>query len=296
MKKYTFGIFAAALMVAFLATTGLMTKAVEAAIAACTTEVITDGDVVRAPEGTPPAQNWMLYTRNAGQGTFREGPGTPSKGTGSLEFVTPTANDKVWLFNYDHVGKSLADVSSMGYSTYRTAGSAQQVASINLEIDFNGPAEGGYAVLVFEPVYNTAQGTVTDGVWQTWDAYNGGNAIWWSSRAIPGVCAFDCFVTWNSIVAANPDDVVVGGFGVNQGSGNAGLTSAVDYLEIGFGSECFTYDFELTEVVEPAVPTTKEQCMNNGWRTLVDRDGNSFRNQGQCVAFVASGGKSGGKK
>jgi hypothetical protein len=32
-------------------------------------------------------------------------------------------------------------------------------------------------------------------------------------------------------------------------------------------------------------PKTKEQCKNGGWGTL------GFKNQGDCVSFVATGGK-----
>jgi len=41
-------------------------------------------------------------------------------------------------------------------------------------------------------------------------------------------------------------------------------------------------------------PTTKEQCKNGGWASsnLVDATGNPFKNQGDCVSFVASRGKS----
>jgi hypothetical protein len=31
----------------------------------------------------------------------------------------------------------------------------------------------------------------------------------------------------------------------------------------------------------------KEQCKNGGWRNY----GTTFKNQGQCVSFVATGGK-----
>ena len=44
---------------------------------------------------------------------------------------------------------------------------------------------------------------------------------------------------------------------------------------------------ELGDIVvrdAPAVPTTKEQCRNGGWRNFP-----GFRNQGQCVAFVERG-------
>jgi hypothetical protein len=37
----------------------------------------------------------------------------------------------------------------------------------------------------------------------------------------------------------------------------------------------------------PAVPATKHQCKNGGWKTY----GTAFKNQGQCVAFVQRGPK-----
>jgi hypothetical protein len=37
----------------------------------------------------------------------------------------------------------------------------------------------------------------------------------------------------------------------------------------------------------PRLPTTKDQCKNGGWRTF----GSTFKNQGDCVSFVASTGK-----
>ena len=215
--------------------------------------VVSEPDIARQPEGTFPTKNWVGYTRGAGTLAFVPGPGIPPLGCGSLQLATPTVADKAYLYNYDHVGTELSDITGMGYATYRTAGSAAQVASINIEIDYDGSGPGGYAVLVFEPVYNLAQGTVTNNTWQTWDAYNGGNAIWWSTRAIPGVCANSCFVTWNDILANNPDAVILGGFGVNQGSGNPGLISAVDALTIAENGTTTVYNFE---AFPPSNPVT----------------------------------------
>ncbi len=47
----------------------------------------------------------------------------------------------------------------------------------------------------------------------------------------------------------------------------------------------------LIPVVVADVPTSKDQCKKGGWMTLVDAAGNSFKNQGDCVSFVATGGK-----
>lgn len=251
---------------------------------ASSTTVVSESDISRQPESTPPARNWVLYTRLAGNGAFVTGPGTPPSGVGSITFETPTSGDKVQLFNYDHVGTPLSQVRSMSYHTYRTAGTGQQVTAINVEVDVNGAAPGGFTTLVFEPVYNTTQGTIVNGQWQFWDAYNGGNAIWWSSRPIPGAPNRDTFVSWNSIVAANPDAVIVGGYGLNQGSGNPGLVSAVDALHFDTPTTSVTYDFEPFHVA-----TSKDACKDGGWRTLRRADGSSFKNQGDCVSYTNTG-------
>ncbi len=254
-------------------------------------EVVTGAEVVRQAEGTPPSNPWVFFHRNAGDGDFRVGPEGPELlGLGSFQLTTPTGADKAYLFNYDHVGTPLRDINKIRYSTYRSSGSLQQVTAINIEIDINGGAlnPGEYSVLVFEPVYNTSQGSVISGQWQPWDAYSNGNAIWWSSRAIPGVCAFSCYVTWNQIIAANPNATIVGGFGINQGSGNPELVTATDALSIGYSvdsvNDWTTYDFEPYRVA-----TSRESCKVGGWKNYRRADGTEFKNQGDCVSYVNTG-------
>jgi hypothetical protein len=256
------------------------------AFAADQTVIITEAEITRQPENSQPTNHWVLYTRNAGNATFRTGPDTPPEGIGSLEFITPTGADKVTLFNYDHIGTRLSDIQGFSYSTYRTTGGSMgQVPALNLEIDFNGPnVDGGFATLVFEPIYNTDQGVISDGIWQDWDGYSGGSATWWSTRAIPGVCAFNCFVSWSSIVSNNPDATILGGFGVNQGSGNPALTASADALSIKYGGTTTTYDFEPYKIA-----TNKNQCKSDGWQTRKRANGTSFSNQGDCVSYTNTG-------
>jgi hypothetical protein len=239
---------------------------------------------VRQAEDTTPTGQWVLYTRLGGNAAFRSGPDAPPSGLGSLEFSTPTSADKVTLFNYEHIFTPLSDIDALGYSTYRSAGSALQVASLNLQVDVNGAAPGGFTTLVFEPVYNTGQGAVTSGVWQTWDAFSEGQAIWWSSNSIPGAPNRDTFVTWETILAANPNAVIVGGVGINQGSGNAELITAADLFSIGHASNIFNYDFE-----PYLVAGNKNQCKSNGWVTRKRADGTPFSNQGDCVSYTVNG-------
>ena len=52
----------------------------------------------------------------------------------------------------------------------------------------------------------------------------------------------------------------------------------------GFGGPVSQGD--ITVVEAPPLPTSKDQCKNGGWR-----DFGVFKNQGDCVSFVATGGK-----
>ncbi len=281
MKKFYFlSLATAAVLVIF---TALMAIDIKVS-AANTTQVVTETEITRQAENTPPTDSWVLYTRAAGTGTFRTGPGSPPAGIGSLEFITPTGADKVFLFNYDHVGTPLSTINAISYWTYRTAGSEQQVTAINIQVDYNGAAPGGFTTLVFEPVYNTSQGSVQNNVWQNWDAFNGGNGIWWSSNPIPSAPNRDTFVTWNTIIASNPDAIIVGGFGVNQGSGNPALTASSDKLSIGYGGDVVTYDFEPYRIAQ-----TRDDCKVGGWQSFKRADGTSFSNQGDCVSYINTG-------
>ena len=147
--------------------------------AECLRAIVTESDIVRQPEDTPPTSNWVLYTR-AGLATasFVYGPSNPPEGIGSLEMQTPLPTDKVTLFNFDHAGTRLQDITSMGYSTYRDPTSVTmhpaQVPSINIQVDYNGDLPGGFTTLVFEPVYNLAQGTVIPAPGQCADGAAGG--------------------------------------------------------------------------------------------------------------------------
>lgn len=287
MKISKVFVFALITVVAAIAATSIGFAARSTtAPAACDSIVVIESDVARQLEDTFPTKNWVLYTRNAGNGVFRTGPGTPPAGVGSFETVTPTGNDKVQLFNFDHVGTKLADIDKMGYATYQSSAAVPvQLPAINITVDYNGPSvAGGFTTLVFEPVYNVAQGPIVPGTWQNWDALYGGNAFWWSTQAINGVCAKTCYATWNQIVSANPDATILGGFGINQGSGSVALTASTDVLTIGSNGECVTYNFEPYRTA-----ATKEQCKNGGYTGVKRADGSAFKNQGDCIQYVNTG-------
>lgn len=207
----------------------------------------------------------------------------------SLQVTTTDANGtsqaKAQLVNYGYIGTPLSSIYALSYDALRSSGStnsAAQTISLNIEVDFVGDGSS-YTTLVFEPVYQSGGvGAMAIDTWQTWDAYAGGGATWWSTKDIPGVCAFNCFVSWSDIVASNPDAVVVGLLGFNVGSGWAGnFVGYADWLTV----NDTTYDFESDPpLIGP--PTSKDECKKSGWQTF---NNPPFKNQGDCVSFVASG-------
>jgi 2',3'-cyclic-nucleotide 2'-phosphodiesterase len=62
--------------------------------------------------------------------------------------------------------------------------------------------------------------------------------------------------------------------------------SGVEFLEIRDGWGIYEYLFEALEgPIEPAAPTSKDDCRDGGWQEF------GFANQGRCIAQVASDGK-----
>jgi hypothetical protein len=56
-------------------------------------------------------------------------------------------------------------------------------------------------------------------------------------------------------------------------------TPVPQYIDLGFSGS-----LEVTKA--PVLPTSKEQCKDGGWRSF-----GVFKNQGDCVSFIATGGK-----
>src|SRR3990170_4350514 len=92
-----------------------------AAVVDCTRDIVLESDVARRPENTPatPADDWVLYTRLGTPPTaaaFVPGPATPPAGVGSLRLQTVTGTEKVFIFNYEHEGTKLSEISQLSYS------------------------------------------------------------------------------------------------------------------------------------------------------------------------------------
>jgi len=204
---------------------------------------------------------------------------------GALQLTTDATTTSKAQYLHE-ANTPIADVETLGYSTKQNSASFPGGdASYQLVVDLNGSAPEGFTTFVYEPYQN---GTVVPAIWQQWDVDQG---QFWSSRSFSeGTCTVAAggggapFYTLAELQANCPDAVAIG-FGVNIGSNNPSYNVEVDALMF----NDTTYNFELANE-----PTNKDQCKNDGWKSLTNAEGKAFKNQGDCVSYFASKGKAKG--
>ena len=197
--------------------------------------------------------------------TFQRDGGSLAWVEDGIVFSTPLGNDKITfgITSEDFI-IPLHELTALSYTIEHLAAGThpQQRLSFNVPVDVNGAAAaGGWTTIVVEPVYNG----------MSLDGFQNGDAVVWSSNAIPGFPNRDTFKSWNELLDANPDAVILGQILVNQGGGNAGLSDKLTSLTVGNSEACATYTF----AKEPPVITVDPAP----WATIV----------GQCVAEPGTG-------
>lgn len=108
----------------------------------------------------------------------------------------------------------------------------------------------------------------------------------------------DAGYTWDLTGSISGDDITytITYTGIAAGSvyTNTGTIAGDGSISGSSSSNCQTFTMpagSATAIPTEVVATSKEQCKKGGWEDLVDDEGNSFKNQGDCVSFVATGGK-----
>lgn len=92
--------------------------------------------------------------------------------------------------------------------------------------------------------------------------------------------------TYANALATYGDYEVVGIQVVTDSSWASGGEHIVQIDNTLINETLFTYEIP--------TPVAASECKNGGWKTLADNDGNGFKNQGDCVSFVATKGKNAG--
>ena len=229
-----------------------------------------DSTVVITPTNT---QGWAAQD---GTPTYVTGP-TGADGAGSLQLVTDNTSPSKENY-FQTTNTPLSQVTGLGYMVDVTSGVPASYQLQVLGVHRLG-STSTFTSLVWEPVYNGQPNGPNNGFVSETNLENG---TWWSSHPIDGdPLGNNGFVPLSQIIEANPDAQVVA-YGANVGSGTPNATSFVD--DIAFNGTINNF--------EPfAVATDKDSCKNGGWANLTDSNGKSFKNQGDCVSFVATGGK-----
>jgi hypothetical protein len=164
--------------------------------------------------------------------------------------------------------------------------SATAFAQAGDSVTGSGTFAGGPALLIIDahsgPAGEKATGTLGVIVTQTnFDAFHVFCLSVTGSRAVIGVTdlagqrAF-VFVKDNATPGAGADTIGGSPFGQTGTCAQPTPATSVDVLTEG--------DFQVVDA-QPS-PTSKDQCTNGGWRRY-----GGFKNQGDCVSFVATGGR-----
>ncbi len=245
---------------------------------------------------------WAVQTSGAATVTFVNGPSTPPLPTGSARLaVGANGGDAAQLRNGNYAGTLLSEISELRYSTFvQQDGAGGQAPYIMLGVDHDGNGSAD-DLLFFEPVYQTAafcptnpQPALALNTWQPWDALNG---CWWSTAGTAGAGPGTNTKPLSVIIAADPDARIapgtgtagavrlVAGFGAGAWNNFIGN---VDAFKIKTSTRDDLYNFE----AQLPPPTDKDQCKGDGWKAYKKADGSPmFKNQGDCVSFVATGGR-----
>ena len=255
--------------------------------------------------------DWAVQTRDSngtpvtpgtcanGAVNFVTNPTAPPMGVGSAELRTgngTTGGDcSAELRNSGYNGVKLSSLTSLNYWTYDVVNNGSQFPYLELNISTTGGTTPDDA-LFFEPPYQQSgnggacanQAVTARNTWQRWDAFNG---CWWSNNGTlnPGTgtgTLADYLVAYPNATIVNTSTAGAVHLVVGFASPTDQFVGNIDAFTIGvLGSET-TYNFE----PNLPSPTSKGQCKNGGWQNQVDVSGTPFKNQGDCVSYVATDG------
>lgn len=249
------------------------------------TNIVVSGDTA-----TGENQPGWLFNRDASTSTpFEFNDDAASIGTGSL-YVLPIGSDPADKFiGENFLLTPIADVSSISYDFKIGSGadaSDEEQFYMNVYANFGESDPTKF----YDCRYNVVPtvGSTTDFTTVTFDpseAYpvttrSGAQASPHTCPAIPADMNTLSPGSTLRMFALNVGDTSTNDIGLDGYLDNVVVTTAADVI---------TYDFEPMGEDPTGVPLTKDECKNGGW---MDFENPTFKNQGQCVSFVASEGKS----
>jgi len=216
--------------------------------------------------------------------------------SGSVQLVSnATTTDSVINYALGTPTLTLADLTNLSTDAMFTAGSCGGGSPrFQINLQTASGTKNVFAYVGAPPNYTGC----AEGSWT-----NTGNLIASSSTVDASQIGGGSYEPWSQVVADYGTDQVTGIQLVADGGWafpSTGQTVNVDNTQI--NGALYTYESatSTTGTTTPPVtgtttpPTTKNECKDGGWLGLMDLSGHSFKNQGDCVSYVATGGKNEG--
>ncbi len=237
-----------------------------------------------------PGTGWSIYEGGAGKVNFVNDSTVPANGPGVVKFTTTDSNSDIAELDYVATAESTVnvnDLTDLSYWSRTEAGPAFAAPSMYIQVDEDGDTAAtttDQTYLIYEPYYQEGFGSVDTLSWHQWDVDAG---IFWATANLGYTGPYNLTsggppeYTLDEIKTESAGGTVIG-WGTYIGSFNPGYTVYVDSVNVNGN----VTNFEVTSMDEDEMPTSKADCKKNGWKSYGD-----FKNQGDCVSFVATGGR-----
>jgi len=229
------------------------------------------------PDRTAPSGGASVEDFGARTGTLRMGVDTTKQSTVAS------------FYYYEGLKHDLAGASAVSADLYVASSWSTQKVRAGI---WGVGQDSSSAVSAYPIVEYTTDG---DGGYHGWRVFNDDAGGW---TLLPGIAANTD--GWNKVsIVFNPTttlfDLYINGqsAGSNVATGSVSLSSVI-LNNYNYGAAGSNYDVHWSNLTVGAGETTsdKNACMNGGWQTATSDKGQSFKNQGACVSYLASNGKS----
>jgi hypothetical protein len=210
-----------------------------------------DWHLVTNKAATPPYSAASSNPSSTASYLFREGPGRPPLGEGSLELATGSASDsRVAVGPLLLAGKPLHSLDRVTYDTYLIHAGTHGAMPIAFKIAVTSTALGHFTTLIFEPARQSGHAPAP-GEWQAWNALGG---RWWAT-GVTGDCSQAQLCTWSQLKSriGGSSVILISYFELGaSGDAQVGTACALDAVVINDP----VYDLEAEQ---PQVPGAGEE-------------------------------------
>lgn len=216
---------------------------------------VTSADLI-APPATPAAGQFAVVNEGDGSGGVTTVTG-PAPAKGSLQLTVSGTGSHWGVFNIDHNGTPLSNLTVLSYSTFTN--DAARILDPGLQLLINPGNTTGldagvtFSTLNFEPYVQPPSDPVVPNTWQTWNVLNG---VMWGTHLTGAPQGAP--ISWTTFVADYPNATIKSGVGVGVGSNWTAMVGYVGGLTIGTSAGSTAYIFEpiaYLQITTSSLPT-----------------------------------------